>query len=86
MQQGFLRAILRTLQQRLAAAQEARASQTLQARCALVARLQAWQRQTGQRVVNAVHGWSAAQQCLVWSLTLGVPEALLAQSATHVAA
>jgi hypothetical protein len=61
-------------------------AQTLQARCDLVERVEHWQRQTRQRVVNAVRGWSTTRQCLVWSLTLGVPEALLAQSAAHVEA
>ena len=49
----------------------------LQALSALVARVERWQRHTRQRVVNAVRTWDAESRGLAWSLTLGVPQALL---------
>lgn len=86
LQQGFLQALLHALQQYAASALDAVTAQTLQTRCALVVRVRDFQRQTRQRVVNAVAGWSVARQCLVWHLTLGVPEALLAESAVQLEA
>ena len=81
LQQGLLRALQRTLQQQLATVPDPHAALALQALLALVARVQRWQQQTRQRVVNAVWEWCAALHRLAWSLTLGVPEALLVTSA-----
>jgi hypothetical protein len=77
-QQGLLRALNRALQQRLSTTSDPHAAQALQALSALVARVQCWQRQTRQLVVHVVREWCAAWHCPAWSLTLGVPEALLA--------
>ena len=76
-QQGLLRALSRALQELLESAPDRYSANVLQALSALVRRVQRWQRQTRQRVVNAVYEWSAAWHRLTWSLTLGVPEALL---------
>jgi hypothetical protein len=49
----------------------------LQALTALVKRVERWQQQTRQRVVNAVRAWDAALNGPSWALTIGVPQALL---------
>lgn len=81
-QQGLLRAMLRTLQKQMAHAQDAITAQTLQARCELLLHMQRWQQQTHQRVVHVDQGLYATQHRSVWYLTLGVPEGLLAESAS----
>lgn len=86
MQQGLLLAMLRTLQQQIEQAQDVITAQTLQARCALLEHMQRWQQQTHQRVVNVSSGWCAQRHRPVWSLTLGVPETLLALEGATMAA
>ena len=76
-QHGLLRALSRALQELLATATDRYTAQVLHALTALVRRVERWQRQTRQRVVNAVWAWDAASNGPAWALTLGVPEALL---------
>jgi hypothetical protein len=76
-QQSLLRALSRALQELLATATDSYTAKVLQALTALVTRVQRWQQQTRQRVVNAVLAWDAAWNCPSWALTLGVPQTLL---------
>jgi hypothetical protein len=76
-QQGLLRALSCALQQLLETATDRYTAQVLQTLSALVQRVQHWQQQTRQRVVNAVRAWDTACNSPVWALTLGVPQALL---------
>jgi len=77
-QQGLLRAMLAALRQQLAQAREHAEVRRLQMCCGLVAQVKDWHCQSRQRVVNVAPGWCATRRRLVWHLTLGVPEALLA--------
>ena len=77
MQHGLLRALSRALQELLETATDQYTAQVLQALSALVRRVERWQRQTRQRVVNAVWAWDASSTGPAWALTLGVPAALL---------
>ena len=76
-QHGLLRALSRALQELLETATDRYSAQVLQVLTALVRRVERWQRQTRQRVVNAVCAWDAESLGPAWALTLGVPEALL---------
>lgn len=76
-QQGLLRALYRSLQHRLTTTSDLHTAQALQALSVLVARVQGWQRETRQRLVNAVWEWRAESRRLAWSLILGAPETLL---------
>ncbi len=83
MQRALLCTMRKALKRQLAQTHNRIRGRELEARCALVARVQEWQRRTRQRVVH-VEGcsWCFARQCLVWNLRLNVPEALLAESAS----
>ncbi len=76
-QRGLLCALKRALAELLATATDSYTVHVLQALTALVMRVEHWQRHTRQRVVNAVRIWDAESRGLAWSLTLGVPQALL---------
>lgn len=78
MQQGLLRAMLAVFKQMLNQAQEQAELTYLQAYCVLLTQMQHWQRQTHQRVVHLDRGWSRKQRSVIWHLTLGVPESILA--------
>lgn len=80
-QQGLLLTMLRKLQRQMEQAEDVVTAQTLRARCALLKRMQRWQQQTHQRVVNVSPGRCAKRHRPTWSLTLGVPETLLALAA-----
>ena len=74
LQQALLSAIIDTLMEQLYQAQEHTLALTLKARCALIAQIQRWHRQTCQeRVVNAVARFSPERQQVVWRLTVGLP-------------
>lgn len=76
-QQALLHALERALQELLETA-ESYIVHVLEALCALVWRVRLFQRQTRQRVVNAVRTWDATRNGPAWALTLGAPAALLA--------
>jgi len=73
MQQAFLRAAIDTLMMQLYQGQERAYALTLKAKCALVARVQRWHRQTRQQVVNAALAFDGQKQRMTWQLTIGVP-------------
>ncbi len=73
MQQAFLRAAIDTLMTQLYQGQERAHALSIKARCALVACVQRWHRQTRQQVVNAALAFDAQGQRVLWQLTIGVP-------------
>jgi len=73
MQQAFLRAAVDTLMTQLYQGQDRAHALTIKAKCALVARVQRWHRQTRQHVVNAALAFDAQEQRMLWQLTIGVP-------------
>lgn len=79
-QHGLLRALSRALQELLETATDRFTAEVLQALTALVRRVERWQQQTRQRVINAVLAWNAASSGPAWALTLGVPEVLLGEA------
>jgi hypothetical protein len=79
-QNGLFHALSRALQKLLATTPDPSTAHVLQALIALVRRVERWQRQTRQRVVNAVFELATAWNCPSWVLTLGVPEVLLSAS------
>ena len=81
MQQAFLRVIIDALMTQLywsRWAQESAVASTIRAQCATVSSIQRWQRQSRQRCVNAVLGWSNEQHAVMWQLTVGDPFTALA--------
>jgi len=72
-QQAFLRVMIDNLMEQLYQARDQVSALLIKARCAIVALLQRWQRQTHQRVVNAVPAWCEERHCIVWHLQVGVP-------------
>lgn len=72
-QQGLLCAMIDRLMQELYQGQEQDYARRLYARCARLARLQRWHRQTQGQVVYAMNRVSPKQQQVVWQLTAGFP-------------
>ena len=72
-QQALLCAAIDALMNQLYQTQERVQALTIQARCALLARLQRWQRHTQERLVNTVAAFSTERQEVVWRLTIGLP-------------
>lgn len=79
MQQGLLKAMLTALKQHLSQVREQAEVRTLQAHCALVTQMQQWHRKTRQRVIHLAQDWSKERRSMMWYLTLGVPESILAK-------
>lgn len=74
LQQVLLIAMLDALMAQLYQAQEHTLALILKARCALIAQIQRWHRQSHQeRLVNAVARFSPERQQVVWRLTVGLP-------------
>jgi len=73
MQQALLRAAIDTLMRQLYQGQERAYALTLKAKCALVARVQRWHRQSRQQVVNAALVFDGQKQRMTWQLTIGIP-------------
>lgn len=75
MQQALLQTVIDSLMRRLYWGQDRATARYLKTCCAAIALVQRWHRQhrSGQRVVNAVPGWSDEQQAIIWQLTVGVP-------------
>lgn len=81
MQQAFLQVIIDALMAQLSCSQQAQASMPtsrIRTQCATVSFLQRWQRQSRQRIVNALHVWNDEQHAVTWQLTVGDPLAVLA--------
>lgn len=70
LQQALLSAMIDTLMKQLYHTQEQPLARTLKARCALIAQLQRWHRQTRQE--RLVH---ISQRAHTWRLTVGMPVA-----------
>jgi hypothetical protein len=76
LQQAFLRVIIDALMTQLywsQWAQEPARTSTIRTQCATVSYLQRWQRQSRQRIVNALPVWNDKQHAVVWQLTVGDP-------------
>lgn len=73
MQQAFLRAAIDHLMTQLYQGQERAYALMLKTKCALVARMQRWHRQTRQQMVNATLAFDAHSQRMSWNLFIGVP-------------
>jgi hypothetical protein len=76
LQQAFLRVIIDALMTQLywsQWAQEPARTSTIRTQCASVSYLQRWQRQSRQRIVNALPVWNDKQHAVVWQLTVGDP-------------
>ncbi len=73
MQQAFLRAAIDALMTQLYQGQERAHALIIHAKCALIARVQRWHRQTRQQVVNAALAFDGQRQRVTWQLTIGVP-------------
>ncbi len=73
MQQAFLRAAVDSLMTQLYQGQDRAHALTIKAKCALVAHVQRWHRQTRQPVVNAALAFDGQRQHLIWHVTIGVP-------------
>ncbi len=74
LQQALLSAMLDALMEQLYHTQERTLARTLKARCALLAQIQRWHRQSHQeRLVNAVARFSPERQQVIWRLTVGLP-------------
>lgn len=86
-QQVLLRTMLKALQRQLTQTHKRARALELKARCALVARVQHWQRRTRLRVVHVEEcRWCAVRKCWVWNLTLVIQQSLLVESAAQAAA
>jgi hypothetical protein len=72
-QQCLLRVIIDLLMERLYQGQEQAHALLIKAKCALIARLQRWQRYTKQPVVNAIPVFDEERQQVLWHLLVGVP-------------
>jgi hypothetical protein len=73
LQQALFQAMIDTLIAQLSQINDAATTQALQARCALIAQLQRWQRYTQERLINVVPRYSPEHHQVVWRLTVGVP-------------
>ncbi len=73
MQQAFLRVAVDTLMIQLYQGQDRAYALTIKAKCALIAWVQRWHRQTRQQVVNATLAFDGQRQRMIWQLTIGVP-------------
>jgi hypothetical protein len=73
MQQAFLRIIVDALMTQLYWSQESAKSSRIRTQCATVSSLQRWQRQSRQRIVNALPVWNDEQHVVAWQLIVGVP-------------
>ncbi len=76
-QQSLLLAVLHALTSEMRRASDVAQKSLLQARCALIAQVREWQKQTQQRVVNPVPFFDTQVQQLFWNLSLIVPSSLL---------
>ncbi len=76
LQQAFVRVIIDALMTQLCWsqwAQEPARTSTIRTQCATVSYLQRWQRQSRQRIVNALPVWNDKQHAVVWQLIVGDP-------------
>ena len=78
-QQSLLLAVLHTLTSPMRHASEAHKT-LLEARCTLIDKVRQWQKQTRQRVVNAVPFFDAQTHHLSWQLSLVIPQFLVGSS------
>ncbi len=76
-QQSLLLAVLHALTSQMRRASDVAQKNLLQARCALIAQVRQWQKQTQQRVVNPVPFFDTQAQQLFWNLSLVGPSSFL---------
>jgi len=76
-QQSLLLAVLHVLTSHMRHTSDTAHKTLLDARCTLIGRVRRWQKQTRQRVVNAVPFFDVQAQSLSWQLRLVVPSHLL---------